>query len=225
MRCARGNREEQAVPRASDSAEEAGGVRDWYGVYQVRARGGFRTDEGLNIDQAESITGKPIDIYEKYSEGMRYFALSTQLGHLLVSNEYRALTISVGTSLNRIVPAGWGDNRTAIDEKDSRLKKIYETEGDDYGSPETRGRPFLSGVLDVSYWSKIDDRFSFYVSPFVELSNKHVLAGNYTIYGRNNTFQGNIYKKFQQFGLKIGLFWMIQWQLCVCNEFKILEVE
>ena len=83
--------------------------------------GGFRTDEGLNIDQAESITGKPIDIYEKYNEGMRYFALSTQLGHLLMSNEYQALTISAGASLNRIIPAGWGDNRTAIDEKDSRL--------------------------------------------------------------------------------------------------------
>ncbi len=174
------------------------------------AYGGFRTDEGLKIEQSESISGKEIDIYEKYSEGMRYWAFTAQYNYILFTNEYQALTLGLGVSVNRVVPAGWGDVRTAYDNQEGRTKIYYETEGDDYGAPDSRGRPFLSGVFDVSYWSKIDERFSFYVSPFTEISDKSVLFGNYKIYGRKNEYEGLIHKKFQQFGLRLGVFYMLR---------------
>ena len=173
------------------------------------AYGGFRTDEGLKIDLNESISGKEIDIYEKYSEGMRYWALLLQYNYVLFSNEYQALTLGLGASVNRVTPAGWGDVRTAYDNQVGRTKIYYETEGDDYGVPDSRSRPFLSGVFDVSYWSKIDEHFSFYLSPFVEIGDKKVMTGDYKIYGRKNTYEGMIHKKFQQFGLRLGVFYML----------------
>ncbi len=174
------------------------------------AYGGFKTDEGLKIEQSESISEKEIDIYEKYSEGMRYWVLSMQYNHVLFSNEYQALTLGLGVSVNKVVPAGWGDVRTAYDNQVGRTKIYYETEGDDYGAPDSRGRPFVSGVFDVSYWSKIDERFSFYISSFTEISDKSVLFGNYKIYGRKNMYDGMIHKKFHQYGLRLGVFYMLR---------------
>lgn len=173
------------------------------------AYGDFRVDEGLKIEQAESITGKAIDIYEKYSEGMRYVALSIQYGRVLLSNENQALTLAIGGSFNQIRPAGWESIRREFDGKDGRFKTIYEVEGDDYGNIDLESRPFLSGKLDISYWSKLSDNFSFYLSPFMDISNKHVLVGDYKIYGRNNTYAGHIYKKFHQYGISTGIFWML----------------
>ncbi len=173
------------------------------------AYGDFRDDEGLKIEQSESITGKAIDVYDKYNEGMRYVALSVQYGRVLLSNENQALTLSAGASFNQIIPAGWGIVRREFDEKDGRFKNIYEVEGDHYGNPEVESQPFLSGKIDISYWSKLSDNFSFYLTPFIDVSNKHVLVGDYKIYGKLNTYNGQIYKKFHQYGISTGIFWML----------------
>jgi hypothetical protein len=173
------------------------------------AFGNFPLDDGVRIEQNESITGESIDIYEKYDEGLRYGALSLQYGRILLSDVNQALTFSVGGSVNRITPSGWGDSRTELDAKDRRSKKIYEVEGDDYGNPDSESLPFLSGKIDISYWAKINDNFSLYLTPFIDVSNKDILVGGYKIFGKNTVYEGRIHKKFQQFGISAGVFWML----------------
>lgn len=173
------------------------------------AFGGFNTDDGVKIEQNESITGKAIDVYEKYNIGLSYVALSLQYGRILLSDANQALTFSVGTSINRITPTGWGYNWTEFDAQDGRSKKIYEVEGNEGGNPDLEGIPFLSGKIDLSYWSKINDNFSLCLTPFIDVSNKDILVGDYKIFGKNTVYEGRMHKKFQQFGISAGIFWML----------------
>ncbi len=174
------------------------------------AYGNFMYDQGLKVEQSESISGKAIDVYEKFSPGMRYLALTAQYNYVLFTNEYQALTMGLGASVNRVLPEFMDDLLKTDDIQLGRTRIYYQLDAFTSGVPESIGRPFLSGVFDVSYWSKIDERFSFYVSPFVEIGDKKVMVGNYKIYGRKNTYEGLIHKKFQQLGLRLGVFYMLR---------------
>ena len=158
--------------------------------------GTYKADIGYNLSEKllDSLKLKSFDAnyYDNY--GLAFLlSASTKYYFKILKNNRTYLYANVGLGINYLSPAfyNFGNNTNHLSLN---------------GSFNENRKPFLSGIVGLSFRRQISDRLYFISGLNYAYSSSVTFKGNYEIYTKSNTVSGTVEKKFSILNVDLGFF-------------------